>query len=252
MGDALSRELDVYLIGGLNLMLRGVKDSTKDIDLVLRDRDDVHEIKNALEGIGYAEGVKAADYTLFPSVVMEKGGGPSFDLFTRVVCGGISLSEEMEKRAEFFRGFNRLRVNLLSLEAIFIFKSMTEREGDLEDVRVLALKYPLDWGRILSEIKRQEELSKKTFSFSLLDTLEVLEEGYGVHLPITKGLRFHCVRVAILLALSEPRTVNELRGFVDFPRHTLVKALLSLEEENRVRVNKGRRPYRYRLSRVEM
>ena len=263
MGNVLSRDLDVYLIGGLNLMLRGVKDSTKDVDLVLKNRDDLHELKRGLERIGYREGLKAEGYNLFPSVVMERDGGPSFDLFVRVVCGGISFSEEtrkfsegkfcgfkiskgnfkMGKGAESFGRFNRLRVNLLSPEAIFIFKSMTEREGDLEDVRVLALKYPLDWGRVLSEIKRQEEISKKTFSFSLLDTLEVLEGRYGIHSPITKRLRFHCIKKGILLALSEPRTISELRKFVDFPRYVIENALRDLEKENRIMVDRGKKPY---------
>ncbi len=243
IGDTLSRELSVYLIGGLNLMLRGIKDSTKDIDLVLKNKDDLHEIKSGLEKIGYREEIKAEGYGLFPSVVMKRDKGPSFDLFVGVVCGGISLSEEMKKRAESFGRFNRLRVNLLSPEAIFIFKSMTEREGDLEDVKVLALKYPLDWNRILSEIKRQEEISKKTFSFSLLDTLEILEERYGIYSPITKRLRFHCIKKGILLALNEPRTISELRKFVDFPRYMVEKALQDLEKENRVRIERSKRPY---------
>jgi len=243
IGNSLDRELDVYLIGGLNLMLRGIKDSTKDIDLVLKNRNDLHEMKESLGMIGYREDIKAEGYNLFPSVVMKKDKGPNFDLFVRVVWGGISLSEEMEKRAEFFRRFNGLRVNLLSLEAIFIFKSMTEREGDLEDIRILALKHPLNWDRILSEIKKQEEISKKTFSFSLLDTLEVLEERYGIHSPITRKLRHHCIKNGILLALDEPRTINELRGFVNFPRYMVEKALLDLEKENRVRIKRGEKPY---------
>lgn len=243
IGNALSRDLDVYLIGGLNLMIRGIKDSTKDIDLVLKDRNDLNEMKSSLREIGYRESVRAESYSLFPSVVMEKNGCPKFDLFVRVVCGGISLSEEMEKRAKFSKGFNRLRVNLLSPEAIFIFKSISEREGDLEDVKALSLKYPLDWNRIFSEIKRQEEKSGKTFSFALLDTLEILEERWGISPPITKKLRFHCIKRGILLSLKKPRTINELRKFVDFPRYMLEKALSDLERENKVRIERRKKPY---------
>ena len=107
----------------------------------------------------------------------------------------------------------------------------------------MALKYPLDWDRILPEIKRQEEVSKKTFSFSLLDTLEILEKRYGIYSPITKRLRFHCIKNGILLALNEPKTISELRGFVDFPRYMIEKALQDLEKENRVRIEKTKRPY---------
>lgn len=243
IGKNLKRSVDVYLIGGLNLMLRGIKDSTKDIDLVLKNRNDLLKIKNALRGIGYKEETKSAYYGLFPAVVMKKVKSPNFDLFVGTVCGGISLSKDMEREAEFYRKFDKLRVNLLSPEAIFIFKSMTEREGDLEDIKALTLKYSPNWNKILSEVKKQEKVSGRTFSFSLLDTLEILEERYAIHSPVTKKLRYHCIKNGILLALTKPRTINEIKGYVNFPRYMIEKVLSDLENENKIRIDRRKKPY---------
>jgi len=243
IGKNLSRNVNVYLIGGLNLMLRGVKDSTKDIDLVLRNRSDLLEIKNALKMMSYKEETGATYYGLFPTVVMKKENGPNFDLFVRTVCGGISLSGEMEKGAEFYGKFNKLKVYLLSPEAIILFKSMTEREGDLEDIRALTLRYPLNWNKIFTEVKKQEKAPKMTFSFSLLDTLEILEERYAIHSPVIKKLRYHCIKKGILLALNKPRTINELREFVSFPRYMIEKALSDLENENKIKIDKKKKPH---------
>ena len=55
-----------------------------------------------------------------------------------------------------YQEFNPLHLNifLCSNEDVFLFKTLTERPGDLEDCIALSRK-GLDWNRILSELKHQ-------------------------------------------------------------------------------------------------
>jgi len=245
IGRKLTKRLDIYLIGGLNLILRGVKDSTKDIDVVLRNIRDFEIFRTALEKTGYRESIKAVrSYgELSPSTVMVQPGRSNFDIFVRVVCGGIELSEEMSKRAELFSESKSLRIYLLPLESIFIFKSITDRVGDLEDAKALAVKYPLDWNRIWEEVRVQEERSGQTFAFAFLDTLEVLEDRWNIFAPIIREVRFHCLKKGIELALKEPRTIKELRTWVDFPRHSIERAVRELEMKKKIKVDRSKKPY---------
>lgn len=56
--------VDVYLLGGGNLILRGLKHSTKDVDPVLNDRRAFFAIVESLRDLGYEErGDVEAAYT---------------------------------------------------------------------------------------------------------------------------------------------------------------------------------------------
>ena len=82
------------------------------------------------------------------------------DLFQKKVCDSFSLSSEMMKRAEKMFDFNKLTFSLCSIEDVFVLKTMTEREGDLEDCFSLAKK-GVDWKVILKEINKQIKISNQ-------------------------------------------------------------------------------------------
>jgi hypothetical protein len=90
--------IDVYLLGGANLILRYLKDTTKDID---------------------------------PSIILEQKGFPRWDIFVEVVSDVLQLTPAMRERSDVTQRFGSLMVYLLSLTDIFVFKSVTEREGKI-------------------------------------------------------------------------------------------------------------------------
>jgi len=73
-----------------------------------------------------------------------------------VVCGGLKLSDAMAKRARNLFSMERGSVNMISLEDIFIFKSITSRERDREDMYLLFLQ-GLDFKVISDEIIWQND-----------------------------------------------------------------------------------------------
>ena len=91
LGEQLETPVDVYLLGGGNLILRGLKDSTKDVDLVVEDSQTFFAVAETLQDQGYEErGDLEAAYTqLDPSIVLEKEGFPRWDIFVETVAGQL-------------------------------------------------------------------------------------------------------------------------------------------------------------------
>ena len=81
--------VSVYLLGGGNLILRGVKDSTKDVDFIVDDRQTFVALAESLQGLKSEEcsDLEAAYNQLDPSIVLEKDGRPRWDIFVEAIVG---------------------------------------------------------------------------------------------------------------------------------------------------------------------
>ncbi|CAM3018082.1 ArsR family transcriptional regulator [Halobacterium salinarum] len=243
LGDHLETSVDVYLLGGGNLILRGLKDSTKDVDLVVAEGQTFFTIAESLQDLGYEErrDLEAAYNQLDPSIVLEKEGFPRWDIFVEAVAGQLQLTPAMIERCDQSFEYGNLHVHLLSLTDIFVFKSITEREGDLEDAALIARQAELDWGSIFQEIKTQEARTGQFFSFAVLDTLDVLEERHNIVAPITDQLVSYCLENALLVSLENPKTIEDLREELDFPDHQIYNKLRNLEEDREITVDRSGR-----------
>lgn len=250
LGERLDDRLDVYLLGGGNLILRGLKDSTKDVDLVVEDRQTFRTLVEALREAGYEErgALERAYEQLDPSIVLEKAAFPRWDVFVETVAGQLQLTDAMIERCDRRLEFGSLTVHLLSLTDIFLFKSITEREGDLEDVALIARQADLDWQSIFDEIETQEALTDQLFSFSVLDTLDLLEDRYDIVVPISDDLVSYCLENALRLSLREPKTIEDLRAELDFPDHQIYNRLRKLEDEDKIVVDRSGKLNTYRLA----
>ena len=243
LGDHLETPVDVYLLGGGNLILRGVKDSTKDIDLVVADGQTFFTLAESLQELGYEErsDLETAYNQLNPSIVLEKDGCPRWDIFVEAVAGQLQLTPAMIERCDHSFEYGNLHVHLLSLTDIFVFKSITEREGDLEDVALIARQADLDWESLFEEITTQEDRTGRFFSFAVLDTLDILDERHGIVAPITDRLVSYCLENALLVSLEGPKTIEDLRKELDFPDHQIYNKLRTLEEGGQITVDRSGR-----------
>jgi predicted transcriptional regulator len=241
VGETLDERVDAYLLGGANLILRGLKDTTKDIDVVLEDRERFLTLADALQGLGYEErrDLEAVYEQLTPSVVLEKDGFPRWDVFVDVVADALHLTGGMQDRSKAERQFGNLHLHLLSLTDIFVFKAVTDREGDLEDAALIARQGAVDWQQVMDEIERQEAQADQYFSFAVLDTLDLLADRYGIEAPIRSRLASYCLEHALLLTLEEPKTIEDLREELDFPDHQIYNKLRKLEDEGAIDVDRS-------------
>ena len=246
IGENLGTRVRVCLIGGGNMMLRGLKTATKDLDFVLESTKEFEILKNTLQRMGFERKTKIekAYEDMRPSLILEREKF-RIDVFTKTVCNAFILTKGMREDSE-TRKMGNLDLELVSLEDVFLFKSITDREGDLEDCRIISER-GLEWKRILKSVFKQEKLTGRYFSFSVVDTLHALQERYGIKTPIFKKLDSHCLEIALLLSLREPKTVRELRKELDSPDYQILNKLRKLERGKKIRVSrKGKeKPNKY-------
>jgi hypothetical protein len=187
LDSAAKEKISVYTIGGAALLKRGLKPVTKDIDLVVSSRMEFLGLQEALVKIGFAKKIPRKDYAHMNLNQVFQRGAFSIDVFENEVCGKFSLSENMRNRAEKIIELKHTTVYLCSNEDIFLFKNMTERDGDIADCYEIAQKGP-DWNVILEELKHQIKQSKQDIWITWVgERMDILEER-GVSIPIMDQL----------------------------------------------------------------
>jgi DNA-binding Lrp family transcriptional regulator len=240
LGKELDSKVDSYLIGGANLILRGLKDTTKDLDLVLSNKRDFGKVKSSLQKLGFQEIIKPEKTyeKMNPSTILKKEGSPRWDIFVKQIAGTLYLTKTMRRRSRHFRDYGNLSIHLISLGDIFLFKSVTDREGDLEDAALAARMGEVHWPELLEEIRIQEKKTERFPSFAVLDTLDILKERHGIETPINRKLISHCLENALLTHLKEPKTIRELRRDLGFPEHQIYNKLRKLEDQGKIQVDR--------------
>jgi hypothetical protein len=118
-------------------------------------------------------------------VIMEDSKGMRFDLFDRQVCRALEISDSMHARARHYNHFGNLEVYLMSPEDILLFKGITEREADLDDMRILAERR-IDWKAIQNECLSQKQSGR--WAYRLGTKLLELRSKFGIDASIIRTL----------------------------------------------------------------
>ncbi|MDR1991890.1 MAG: hypothetical protein LBQ98_00050 [Nitrososphaerota archaeon] len=184
--------LTLYLIGGGAMAFYGIKAATKDIDIILTSQEELNSLQTALTTTGYREPnpviITRAYHEMQTSAILENQDGFRWDLFLTKVCGKLALSLGMQNRANTLYQGNKLRVCIVSKEDLFLFKSITNRDADLDDTRILA-QSGLNWEIIVQECKNQSQTSNICWEDALYQTLQDLKTKHNIEAPIGKTLR---------------------------------------------------------------
>lgn len=189
----LKEKASIYIIGGAALLSRGLKPSTKDIDVVVCSKEEYYAIRNALKSIGFNTKAALKGYEHLNISQLLKKDSFQIDLFLKKVCGKFSLSKGIIGRSEKIFSEEKLKASCCSNEDIFLFKTMTEREGDLADCISLA-KTGLKWQAIIDEIRNQIKDQKQDIWITwIASRLELLEDK-GVNIPIMKDIQSMTIR----------------------------------------------------------
>lgn len=125
----LDEKVSLYAIGGIVLVHRGLKPATKDLDLIAPNSHEYHQVKIVLKQLKFLETKPEFGYDHFNLSQIMKRNDYRIDLFSEIVCQGLSLSEGMIQRAEKVIELSKLTLYFCSNEDVFLFKTMTnERE----------------------------------------------------------------------------------------------------------------------------
>ena len=135
--------LTIYLIGGGNLALRGLKDATKDIDIVISEGKFIilqKILESPIAGLPIYRSLYRSQWE-YDLGMAARYAHPleefNLDIFVKRTKNGLYLSENMIARAEIpeeFSSHEIFEIYLVSREDLFLFKSITSIERDVEDL----------------------------------------------------------------------------------------------------------------------
>ena len=163
LDKSLTEKVHFYVIGGAVMLYYNLKTGTKDVDIIVDSSKEFRAVKDALKKMEFTAKVPTSEYKKFDISQIFMREDYRIDLFQKTVCNGFQLSDNMKKRSKKINELNNLRVFLCSTTDIFMFKTFTERDGDIDDCMSLA---EIEIDKIRNEFfndleKRQNSLNKK-------------------------------------------------------------------------------------------
>lgn len=239
------------MLGGGAMSLRGDKESTKDIDLLFATEEEAAAFLAALKEASFLP-QRELDSVYADLKAFAVARDPSLfwiDLFVERVGGSFFLSESVRNRAQVWGSFGMFTLLLCSREDIFLSKSVTERDRDLEDMLALYRK-GLDVDAILGECDVQTENSDMIWHLHLEEKLREMEERYDLSVPWRSrlydiGCGLLLERYVRELVAKGPVTVPQISEEYGADEKDVRDVLVKLEREGVVEVDRTGRPYRY-------
>jgi hypothetical protein len=208
----ISIPVEFFVIGGLGLIDFGLKEATKDIDVVVQSPSELRALADSLGSLGYRP----------PSPV--------------------KISRPYKKLLKALRA---------SKEDIFLFKGITEREADLDDMRLLA-ESGLDWEVIRQECRNQSVSSGRLWENALLQNLVDLRDKHKIRSPIERTLeriveeRF--TEDALIEAVKQGcTTVRMISEITQLPERLIRETANKMEKKGVLSIDRSERPYKFVL-----
>lgn len=212
LGSTLGKSISCFAVGGTAMMYFGLKNMTKDIDLVFLNYKDRQVFENTLLNLGFTPFNSLKVYIKDPKnlpIMLSKGEEFRFDLFVKKVVT-FELTDRMMNRIIQRRAFEKLTLSIVSPEDIILLKCATQRDGDLFDAKsIMQLSSSLNWDIIVEEVISQAD-KVEYGPYRLHDFLSRLEEKHKVEIPIKT---FDKLEKWMLSQKKESEFVNEKKRF---------------------------------------
>jgi len=251
LGKAVKQKVTIFVAGGAAMAFLGLKIATRDIDVIVGTHAEVSRLDSCLRRIGYAPPKTTLKYLqMKTSAILENSQGFRWDIFQQTLAGKLSLSNGMISRSQLFGIIGKLEVRILSKNDIFLLKSVTDRDLDLEDMRVIA-ESSVGWETIRQECQLQARNSGQIWENALCEKLVELRKTRNITSPIEKEI----CRIAdqkilerwIIEKVADGRTtVKALASKGQEPERIIRRAVESLARKGSLRLDRSMKPYEIR------
>ena len=192
IGMTLKKRVECYIVGGTAMMFLGLKEATKDIDIVFEKKEHYEEFRKVLLHLGAKETeTKIINRQKISSILTL--GNAKFDLFFDYLIH-FKLSKSIIERVKEVHEFSNLVVRVVSPEDIILFKSIADREGDRIDAYNLIKMVNIEWDVILKEAEEQTKNSEYFFSAFLYNFLIGITTDFKIEIP--KGFMNRLKKIA--------------------------------------------------------
>jgi len=187
IAQVLERKIVAYAIGGTAMMFHGIKDTTKDIDLVFESENNRSHFLEAAISLGYKKFdsviVYGAEKENQPIMLSRTKNSERIDLFNYDVIS-FSFSENMKKRAENIIEFGEnLIVKIADVHDLILMKCATDRLKDSEDVKAIIETQQISWSIVIEEAKHQMTIGRTHAIFELGNFLDRLKQDLKLDIP---------------------------------------------------------------------
>ena len=108
LGQVLEQRVEALLIGGAVMLELGLKDATKDIDVVCRSEEDKERLLAAARALGFEIVCPEKRHERLGVKRLAAEGGRNLDIFAGQISYDFDLSEDMWQRATRIRSFGSL------------------------------------------------------------------------------------------------------------------------------------------------
>jgi hypothetical protein len=256
LASRITVPIRLTIIGGLGLINFGLKEATKDVDVIVQSSEGLSVVVDNLKALKYRamepSMISRPYKKMEASQILENSEGFRWDIFLNQVCGALVLSEGMRSRTTPFYEKERLQARLASKEDLFLFKGITDREADLDDMRLLA-ESGLNWRIIEQECKNQSTSSGRLWENALLGNLIDLRKRYKIRSPIERTLQEvveerlseDALRISIEKGNATVTTMSKDTGLTAYLVRKYAK---KMEGKGILRVDRSSYPYKFTLN----
>jgi len=252
---ALRMKIRIFITGGAAMAFYGLKEATKDIDVVVEKRSEFRTLVSALRALGYKrpKGSVGVTYTkLRADAILENTDGFRWDIFERVIARKLSLSQGMINRSRILYDRPTLHLGSLSKEDIFLLKSVTDRDLDLEDMRIVA-ESGINWNHVKIECQAQASRTGRIWEAALCEKLIELRERMKIAAPIEKTIcEISDQRILENWIIRKVGTgINTVKGLARDaaePESAIREAISRLIRKGDLRVDRSKKTHRFRLT----
>lgn len=159
LGEALDRPVDLYLFGGCAMVLRGQRDTTKDVDGVVGTDGEYDAVRDALGRLGFEplDGVAPEPARPDARATLVDGDDRRYDLFHTSIVDGLVLSAGMRRRSDPALDAGALTVWLLADVDNYLVKAISSRASDIRDINAIA-RAGIDPAVARAELDRQRAM----------------------------------------------------------------------------------------------
>ncbi len=183
VGNKIARPVNIYMIGGCALSFKGLKERTKDIDIIIQRKQDFDEFDAAMRKSGFTSITDRENEFYLTALAVYRKEESRIDVFLYQVGKMLVLTESMVKRTQKYKEYGKLTVYLVANEDIFLFKMMTSRQDDIFDCDRI-MKEGIDYDVLYQEIVEQSKKEGKRWFFWAYENLCKLEDHNGIRVPI--------------------------------------------------------------------
>jgi len=219
LNEFVKLPVDIYLIGGCNLVLRDLKNVTKDIDVIVNSEKEYFYLEKILLDLQFVKDIKLSNQSEYLRIRMVfKKENLQIDVFVKRVMNQIFLNDAMISKCE-IKTFGKLNIKLVSLEDIILFKAIAGREGDVEDISRIIKGYDVDWNYFYNQFLLQFDDSTDLLFLSILDTFDILAKSN--HVPILDKIKKFVLEKSILFVCKTPKSIPEIKNILTFPEYVI-------------------------------